>query len=237
MSSEELKKEEIKDEKEGQSQGPEGQEPHEEVDKIDELLRDVPEWLRGPLKENYKQILATIAIIIVVTILWSGFSYYTTKQEMAASYNLALAMSEQDVDKRLQGLKEITEKYSHTSAAKIAKMLIGQAYLEKGKFESAQNSFKEASSEFDGIIHDSATLGQGYAFEEQKKLDDALEKYKKVSATKNGLESIAILDEARIYKQKGQNKEAVKAFNKYLDLEPQSPFLDYIRYQVLYLSS
>ncbi len=233
---EDSKKEDIKVETKASKQSS-GEVPHEEVDKIDELLRDVPEWLREPLKENYKQILATIAIIIVVTVLWSGFSYYTNKQETNASYSLGLAMAQKDVNERFKALKEIVDKYSHTNAAKIANVLIGQAYLEKAEFKNALNSFKEAAPDFDGIIHDSAILGQGYALEEQKEFDKALKRYKEVSKSKNGLESIAILDEARIYKQKGQKEEAIKAFNKYLDLEPQSPFLDYIRYQVLNISS
>ncbi len=218
-----------------EQKGQEGQE--EEVDKLDEFLSDVPEWLREPLKQNYKQILAGIAIVIVVSVLFSGYSYYTRHLEESASFHLGMAMAKQDVDSRIKELKVIKEKFGHTNAARLATLLLARAYMEKGDFRAAQESFERASSSLKGVMADSSLMGLGYTFEEQKKFDEALSSFKKVEQNKNGLEAVAVLDEARVYREKGEKEKAIDAFNRYLDMEPTSPFLDYIRYQVLDLSS
>ncbi len=217
--------------------GAEEQGPEEEKDKIDELLADVPEWLRGPLKLYYRQILVSIALVIVFACLWSGYSYYVHTQEEAASFQLGIAMASQDINRKTADLKNVIEKFSRTDAASIARLLLGQVYLQKGEFDNALNSFKQAEGDFSGIMADSAVMGQGYCHEEKKQLNDALKLFGQVAKSKNGMEAVAVLDEARIYKALGKKEEAVKSFDRYLDLEPQSPLLDFIRFQVMNLSS
>jgi len=222
---------------EGQSEtGSEGHE-EEERDKLDELLADVPEWLRGPLKQYYRQILVTIALIVVASILISGYSYYTQRQEAAASYQLGLAMASASIDEKIDSLKKVQESFSHTDAARIAGLLLGQVYLQKGQWDQALDAFKRSERDFRGIMADTAVMGQAYSHEEKKELNQALALFKKVADTQNGMEAVATLDEARVLKALGRNREAVRAFDRYLDLEPKSPFLDFIRYQVMNLSS
>ncbi len=214
---------------------PEGQE--EERDRLDELLSDVPEWLRGPLKQYYRQILVTIALIVVVASLWSGYSYYVKRQETASSYQLGIAMAATDMNAKMDQLKNIQQAFSHTSAARIAGLLLGQVYLQKGDWDKALEAFKKAQGDFSGIMADTAAMGQGYSHEEKKELADALKKFTKVAERKNGMEPVAILDEARVLKELGKNNEAVKAYDRYLDLEPKSKLLDFIRFQVMNISS
>ena len=211
-----------------------GEQP--EPDKMDELLADVPEWLRGPLKENYKQILAALAIVIVTACLWSGYSYYTARQESSASYHLGIAMAKHNVDERIKELKDLQARFSHTNAAHLADLLIGQAYLEKGDWNKAEETFASCASDFGEALADSAVMGLGYAAEGKKSLDQALGNYKKAENNKNGFEAVAVLDRARVLAEKGKKKDALKAYDYYLDLKPKSPFLDFIRYQILKLS-
>ncbi len=208
----------------------------EERDKLDELLADVPEWLRGPLKENYKQILVSLAIIVLSVSLWSGYSYYTTRQEESASYHLGIAMSKSDIDGRIKELKDLTARFSHTSAARLAKLLLGQAYLEKGDWKAASGTFDSCVSEYEGALLDTALMGHGYALEEEKNLDKALSDYIKAGDANRGFEAVALIDKARVLSEKGKKKEALEAYSKYLDLKPESPFLDFIRYEILKLS-
>ena len=235
--SEEKDKKKIGHTKPANQEGAEGQEHEEEVDPMDELLADVPEWLREPLKLYYKQILVTIALVVTVAVLWSGYSYYSQRQEEAASFQLGIAMATQDLNKKLTDLKNIIQKFSNTHAARIAELLLGQVYLQKADFGAALDTFKRAEGDFSGIMQDSAMMGQGYSQEELKHLQEALGLFGKVASRKNGMEAVAILDEARIYKALGKKEEAVKAYNKYLDMEPRSALLDFIRFQVMDLSS
>ncbi len=210
--------------------------PQKETDRIDELLADVPEWLRGPLKENYKQILASLAIVILAVSLWSGYSFYTTRQEESASYHLGIALSKQDVNSRIKELEDLRSRFSHTSAARLARLLLGQALLEKGEWKKAGEIFSACAGEFKGALSDTALMGQGYASEAEKDLDQALADYKKAETAGTGFEAVAILDSARVLAEKGEKKEALQAYDRYLDLKPQSPFLDFIRYEILKLS-
>jgi len=209
----------------------------EEKDRLDELLADVPEWLRTPLKQYYRQILVTIALVVVVSSLLSGYFYYIKRQETAASYQLGLAMASTNINEKIDNLKKVQDSFSHTDAARIAGLLLGQVYLQKGQWDQALDAFKRAEEDFKGIMADTAVMGQAYSQEEKKALDDALVLFKEISKHENGMEAVATLDEARILKKLGKNQEALKAFNRYLDLKPKSPFLDFIRFQVMNLSS
>ena len=214
-----------------------GSEHEPEKDRLDELLADVPEWLRGPLKQYYRQILFTIALVIVISSLWSGYAYYVKRQEAAASFQLGIAMSSNNMDKKLEELKKVQDHFSHTSAARLAGLLIGQVYLQKGDWDSALDAFKRAEGDFSGIMADSARMGQGYSLEEKRSLNEALTHFREVAGRKNGMEAVAILDEARVYQELGKKEQAVNAYDRYLDLEPKSPLLDFIRFQVMNLSS
>ncbi len=221
----------------GQPLDNQGSEQEPEKDRLDELLADVPEWLRGPIKQYYRQILVTIALVLVVSCLLSGYAYYVRRQETAASFQLGLAMSTTNIDKKIEELKKIQNSFSHTSAARLAGLLIGQVYLQTGDWDSALDAFKRAEGDFSGIMADTAHMGQGYSLEEKKSLNEALTRFKDVAARKNGMEAVATLDEARVYQELGKKEEAVSAYDRYLDLEPKSPLLDFIRFQVMNLSS
>ncbi len=215
--------------------GGSGQEP--EKDKMDELLSDVPEWLRGPVKQYYRQAMAAVALLVLAVSLWSGYSYYSKSQEAAASFQLGIAMATNTMDRKIEELKKIQGKFSHTSAARIAGLLIGQVYLQKHAWNAAHDAFKKAERDFSGIMADTAAMGQGYSLEEEKQLDAALSEFQKVAKRGKGMEAVATMDEARIYQELGRKKEAVDAYNRYLDIEPMSPLLDFIRFQVINLSS
>ncbi len=210
--------------------------PEQEVDRVDELLADVPEWLRGPLKENYRQILAGLAIIILTVSLWSGYSYYRDRQENAASYHLGIAMAKNSVDERIKALEDLRSRFSHTSAARLSRLLMAQAYMEKKDWKKAQATFETCASDFEGALGDSAVMGHGYALEQEKKPDQALQDYRKAEEAKRGFEAVAMLDRARVLSEEGRKKEALDAYDHYLDLKPKSPFLDFIRYEILKLS-
>jgi len=211
-------------------------EGEEEKDKLDELLADVPEWLRGPLKQYYKQILVTISLIVVVACLISGYSYYIQRQEAAAAFQLGIAMASSNIEDKIAGFEKIQKSFSNTDAAKIAELLIGQVYLQTGKWDQALDAFKRAEGDFTGIMADTAVMGQAYSHEEKKALNEALSLFQKVAANENGMEIVATLDKARVLKELGRTEEAIKAFDRYLDLDPKSPLLDFIRFQVINLS-
>ncbi len=80
-------------------------------------------------------------------------------------------------------------------------------------------------------------MGLGYLQEDDAKPDEARQAYKSSSETHLGFEAIAALDFARVSSASGYNNEALEAYNKYLSLKPQSSQLDFVRHQVMKLSS
>ncbi len=228
----------MNEEKKKVAAGPEQgqQDETSQPDRLDELLADVPEWLRGPLKENWKQILVSLVLVILAVSLWSGYSYYRIRQAQAASYHLGIAMSKTDVNDRIKELKDLMSRFSHTDAARLAKLLLAQAYMENGDWTNARQAYQDCVSDFKGVLADSATMGHGYASEELKDLAQALADFEKVGSGNSGFEAVALLDKARILVEEGKKKDALDAYGKYLDLKPESPFLDFIRYEILRLS-
>ena len=188
------------------------------------------------VKADYRQILASIILVIVCACLWSGYNYYTLRQEQESSYNLGAAIAKMDLNSRISALEEVRSRFASTDAGKIANILLGQAYMEKEDWPKAAGIFKECTAELDGPMLDTAVMGHGYAEELQGNLDGALSDYKRAEMSAKGFEAVAILDQARIFAARKDKDQALSLYNRYLDLDPQSSLLDFIRYQILKLS-
>ncbi len=139
----------------------------------------------------------------------------------------------------ISSLGKVVHNHSHTVVGKHALLLLGAVQRDSGQVEAAKKSFNKAKQEFseDGFLYYSALMGLGYLHEEDAKLDEARQAFKTSSETLLGFEAIAALDFARVSSALGYNEEALEVYNKYLALEPQSTQLDFVRHQVMRLSS
>ncbi len=212
---------------------------HQGKNILEEILSSLPLQVRNTLQKFLREILAGIIIVVLAVSLWFGYSAYTTRQENQAAAAMGTAIRQQDPAKMISSLEKVVHNHSHTVVGRHALLLLGAVQRDSGQVEAAKKSFNRAKQEFseDSFLYYSALMGLGYLQEEDAKLDEARQAYKFSSETQLGFETIAALDFARVSSALGYNNEALEAYNKYLSLKPQSSQLDFVRHQVMKLSS
>ena len=206
---------------------------------LEEILSGLPPQVRNTLQKFLREILAGIIVVVLAISLWFGYSAYITRQENQAAAAMGTAIQQPDPEKRISALREVLHEHSHTVVSKHTLLLLGAIQRDFGQVELAKKSFSRAKQEFseDNLLYYSALMGLGYLQEDEAKLDEARQAYKSLSETQLGFEAIAALDFARVSSASGYNEEALEAYNKYLSMKPQSSQLDFVRHQVMKLSS
>ncbi len=212
---------------------------HQGKNILEEILSGLPPHVRNTLQKFLKEILAGIIIVVLAISSWFGYSAYITRQENQAAAAMGTAMQQPDSAKMISALEKVVHKHSHTVVGKHAQLLLGAVQRDSGQVEAAKKSFNKAKREFseDNFLYYSALMGLGYLQENDAKIDEARQAFKSSSETQLGFEAIAALDFARVSSASGHNDEALEAYNKYLSLKPQSSQLDFVRHQVMKLSS
>ncbi|MEA3386149.1 MAG: tetratricopeptide repeat protein [Thermodesulfobacteriota bacterium] len=212
---------------------------HQEKNILEEILSGLPPQVSNTLQKFLREILAGIIIVLLFVSLWFGYSAYTTRQENQAAAAMGTAIRQADSAKMISSLEKVVHNHSHTVVGKHALLLLGAVQRDSGHVEAAKKSFNKAKQAFseDSFLYYSALMGLGYLQEEDAKLDEARQAFKSSSETQLGFEAIAALDFARVSSTSGYNEEALEAYNKYLFLKPQSTQLDFVRHQVMKLSS
>ncbi len=212
---------------------------HQGKNILEEILSGLPPQVRNILQKFLKEILAGIIIVVLAISLWFGYSAYTTRQENQAAAAMGTAMQQPDPAKKISALEKVVHNHSHTVVGRHALLLLGAVQRDSGQIEAAKKSFNKAKQEFseDSFLYYSALMGLGYLQEDDAKPDEARQAYKSSSETQLGFEAIATLDFARVSSASGYNNEALEAYNKYLSLKPQSSQIDFVRHQVIKLSS
>jgi predicted negative regulator of RcsB-dependent stress response len=204
---------------------------------MEAYLADLPEWARGPIMAYGKQAAAALVLLLLAVALWSGYTHYTATKEAEAAYALGQVFAIEEPDKRISRLKEVINRFEGTDAADHARLMLAGQLLDDGKWDEAASAFKDAEGNLEHALADSAIMGYGYAQEETGALDSALSSYSRASDSKNGFEAVAILDKARVLLKKGAKEQALAAYDRYIDMKPQSPQLDFIRFQIQMLSA
>lgn len=206
---------------------------------LEELVAGLPQWLRGIIQNRLREILSGIVIVVLGTALWSGYTAYTTRQENQASAALALAMQESESKGRIDAIEKMIRRYGNAPAAVQAFLVLGATQRDAGELEQAGENYETARKKTSGkqLMGASASMGLGYLKEEQGDLAGAREAYQKAIDAKEGFEKIALLDIARVEAALGHKDEALKAYDKYIALQPKEAQLDYVRYQIMTLSA
>ncbi|GEM_PF-1003052 len=222
----------------GATPGSDGQGPVDPpVDPMEAYLADLPEWARGPVMAYGRQALAGIVLFLLAVGIWTGFSHYMEGKETKAAYALGQALSAPDAKERMSLLKKVVSQYGSTDAGAQAQLVLSGEYLEQDEFDKARDGFVKARKGLKLALKDGATMGESYALEEKKEYKAALDGFSKAIEKKQGYEAVALLDKARISLKLGNSREAMEAYNQYLDIRPDSPLLDFIRFKLQKLAS
>ena len=204
-----------------------------------EILEDIPEFIRKPLIEYGKQIAAGIMIVLLAVVIVSGYSHYRQSQENEAATALAFAIANTDTVAKVDALKKVIQEHSGTDAADHAVILLAAAQRDNGNFAGAAANFKKAADIFgeDTLAGQSAVMGSGYVAEAEDRNEQAAKYYEDAIEASVGFEEIALSDKARVLAASGRISEAIGCYDKLIEMKPLGLDLDFIRYQVMQLSS
>jgi len=189
--------------------------------KEDSLIKSVYS-ARVFYEENQKNILIVAGSVIVVALLM--YFYYSNKSEnnIAASAELAKVMPlyrsgafQEAIDGRpgtdITGLLSISDKYSGSENGEIARVLLGNCYLNLGKFEEAYDAFDDYSGDNE-IYKATALAGVAMYYENQGEFGDAAKNYEKAAKISKANASVPeyLLNAGINYIKSGSNDKAEK---------------------------
>jgi tetratricopeptide (TPR) repeat protein len=123
----------------------------------------------------------------------------------------------------------VTENGDH-QAAHLARLYLADLARRAGDHARAEQLFKEyaAKSKSDDPLMFVALEGAGYALEEQKKLDDALQYFVKLyELPGKELDDLALKHQARVYEEKGDREAALKTYKQLIEQFPESKLRDF----------
>jgi TolA-binding protein len=155
--------------------------------------------------DKYKtQILLLIAVILLTTLAWSAYRFYTQRRNDSAAAALATAKTPEE-------LERVITHYGSTPAAPTARLLLAGTLREQGKFAEAQSNLESFVSK--NPKHEfvpAAKMAIAANLESLGKADEALETYRRIAAdhSTNYNAPLALLAQVSILKQKGQDDEA-----------------------------
>ncbi len=211
----------------------------EPVDIWQEVLEGLPELLRSPLEQYARQIIAGFVIIVLGSLLFTGYNTYRFRQESAAATAFGLALSAKDPVALAQGMEKVVKEHAGTHAARHAMLLLAAAQRDAGDMLHASENFKKAADAIDrdSIAGQSALMGSAYVAEARGDNEHALEGYDAAISAGTGFEKIALADKARVLAAMDRKSDALACYEKLLDASPAEKDLDYIRYQIMQMSA
>uniref|UniRef100_A0A7C4NUZ7 Tetratricopeptide repeat protein n=1 Tax=Thermodesulfobacterium geofontis TaxID=1295609 RepID=A0A7C4NUZ7_9BACT len=189
----------------------------------EKLVRFFEKYLRA--------ILALIIILLLITFLWIGFSYYKSKKEKEASLKLMEVVKAENI---ISALQEVKNKYKGTQASLQASLLLLDYYYTQKNYQEMQKLIEELQKEYPKKIRGIILYGKAKTLEINGDLNRALEIYKEVSKVQPELNFLTYLDIARIAENLGKFDLAKEYYQKYLKESKikNSGFVEYKLYEL-----
>jgi predicted negative regulator of RcsB-dependent stress response len=192
------------------------------------LSTQVLSWV----KENYPMAIWLGSGVVLLLILFFGYSAYQNRQEKQAHEKYFTIQESTDSNQRIKQLEALVKDYPRTKAAYASWVTLGQLYYQKKDFpraawayRSALNQGKFPSSFKVLILEDLA-----YAYEEQGDLQQAAKIFAELSREKeNLLKEDIFLSLARVYQKMGKSQEAKATYQNFLQSFPKSTFAPMVK--------
>jgi tetratricopeptide (TPR) repeat protein len=184
------------------------------------------------LEENYKPLLITLGVIVVlVGLFWLGKIYLNKRNEeaqaqmyMAERYlemdSLKLALNG---DGNYLGFIDIASEYKYTTSGNLALYSAGICYLHLGQYQDAIDLLNKYSKK-DKLIGSLAIGATGDAYVELGDLKTGVSKYIEAAdfASNSFNTPIFLMKAGEIYEQDGNYTEALKVYQRIQDNYPES---------------
>lgn len=127
-------------------------------------------------------------------------------------------------------LEALVKEHGDHSAGRIARVYLADLSRRAGDHGRAEELFKEYASkvETDDPLMFLAMEGAGYAAEEQKKLDEAMNWFVKLQELPGkAFDDLALKHQARIHELKGDREAALKTYRTLVEQFPESKLRDF----------
>lgn len=177
------------------------------------------------VRDNQKSLLfIAAAIVAIVAIYFIYQKVYIGPREQKATDQMHVAQdawANKDWDKAIKGdgsypgFEKIVSEYGNTKAANLASFYLGVAYLNKGEFQKAIDSFNSFHSD-DAMVSAEALGGTGDAYVELKDNDKAATYFQKAADKANNkfLTPFYLKKLGIVYEAKNDFKSANEAYKQ-----------------------
>jgi len=212
------------------------------------LLRaeDVREWAL-----NNRRIVGAAGVVLVAAIagIWWWVGQQKANNDRAATYLSRIARYYFSDDYRhaidgnrqekiegdpVYGLRYIVENYASTETGHQATLMLGNAYYELGKYDSASREFDNASSDYP-IVKASIEAGRAAILEHRGNKMESAKLFESAAMRDetNPLDADYILSAARDYEAVGKKDDAVRLYRKLVADYSSSQFDDAAKRELL----
>lgn len=184
------------------------------------------------VKDNYQKVIWIGSGIVLVLILFFGYSAYRNREEKQGHEKYFSSLEVSDPDQKLKKLEEIIKDYPRTKAAYSALVTAGHLYFQKKNFPRAVSSYQTAldKGKFPPAFR---TLIQGnlaYAYEQKGDLQQAAKTFAEITQSKeNLLKEDSLINLARVYQKMGKKAEAKATYQTFLKSFPQSIYAKVVK--------
>jgi tetratricopeptide (TPR) repeat protein len=185
------------------------------------------------IQDNQKSLLfIAAAIVAIVAIYFIYQKQYIAPREITAADQMHVAQeawAKKDWDKAIKGdgsypgFEKIVADYSNTKSANLAYFYLGTAYLNKGEFQKAIDSFTNYHGD-DNMVGAEAIGGTGDAYVELKDYDKAASYFQKAAdkASNKFLTPFYLKKLGLVYEAKNDYKTAADTYKQIKNTYPES---------------
>ena len=184
------------------------------------------------LEENYKPLLITLGVIVVLVGLFWVAKIYLNKRNEEAQSQMYMAERYLEMDSmklalngdgNYLGFIDIASEYKFTTSGNLALYSAGICYLHLGQYQDAID-FLNKYSKKDKVIGSLAIGATGDAYVELGDLKTGVSKYIEAAdfASNSFNTPIFLMKAGEIYEQDGNYTEALKVYQRIQDNYPES---------------
>jgi predicted negative regulator of RcsB-dependent stress response len=104
---------------------------------------NLPPALISFIRKHSRNLQIGLLSVVVLTLGWIFFDYYTEMQEKKGTSLLASGLQTDSVEQRVQVLENVIKDYGRTDAARWSKIELAHLDYNEGRFEAAAAKYKE----------------------------------------------------------------------------------------------
>jgi predicted negative regulator of RcsB-dependent stress response len=185
--------------------------------------------LVGFINENARTVAAILAVLFALGIGYAAYSSW--KDNRADEASSAFFSARKNLQAQLQkttnqnwqsmaaaglsDVEKVAQKYSGTQAGFESNLILGDTYFEHGQAAKAAEYYNSALKSARGQTQKAmAQYALGYALENEKKYDEAIDAMRGVVSTGNkAFKGEALMALARLYELKGDKAKAIEQYD------------------------